>query len=81
MKEFTICLNTIDKVKNFVKIVSKFEQNMDIIIGRYIVDAKSIMGIFSIDLTRKLTLRIDSNDINTCNEIREELKEFIVEGN
>lgn len=81
MKEFIIYLNTVERVNDFVKIVSKFEQDMDIIVGRYIIDAKSIMGIFSIDLTRPLTLRINSDDVDICKEIKEKLERFIVEGN
>lgn len=79
MKEFKICLNTIDKVKEFVNIATRLEPDMDIIVGRYIIDAKSIMGIFSIDLSRVLTLRIESSDIETCEEIKNKLGKFIVE--
>lgn len=52
---------------------------MDIIVGRYIIDAKSIMGIFSVDLSRELVLKISSDDVEECKEIREKLKAFIVE--
>lgn len=47
MKTVTVKLNTIDAVKNFVNIVSKYPFDIDLTSGRYVVDAKSIMGIFS----------------------------------
>lgn len=79
INEFKIKLCTIDRVKEFCKITSAIEPDLDIIVGRYVIDAKSIMGIFSIDLSRELTLKIKSIDTNECNEIREKLKNFIVE--
>ena len=57
MCKMTIRLNTVDKVKEFVNVVSKYEDNFDLVSeGHYIVDAKSIMGIFSLDLTKPITL-------------------------
>lgn len=79
INEFKIKLCTIDRVKEFYKITSAIEPDLDIIVGRYVIDAKSIMGIFSIDLSRELTLKIKSIDTDECNEIREKLKKFIVE--
>lgn len=49
-------LDSVDKVKAFVADVSKFEEDIDLVSGRYVVDAKSIMGIFSLDLSRELQL-------------------------
>lgn len=77
--EFKISFCTIDKVKDFCRITTSIESDLDIIVGRYIIDAKSIMGIFSIDLSRKLTLKIKSDNIDECKKIKEKLKEFIVE--
>lgn len=77
--EFKISLCTIDRVKDFCRITSSIEPDLDIVVGRYIIDAKSIMGIFSIDLSRELTLKIKSDNIDECKEIKEKLKEFIVE--
>ena len=54
----TIALDTIDKVKNFVNIIFRFSGEADLRSGRYTVDAKSIMGIFSLDLSSPLTLRL-----------------------
>ena len=58
MREVEISLNNIDKVKKFVSITSKFDAEMEIICGRYVIDAKSIMGIFSMDLSKPVILRI-----------------------
>lgn len=66
MRQVQICLNTIERVKTFVNLVSKYESNFDIISGRYMIDAKSIMGIFSMDLSKPVTLQIhdDKVDVN-----------------
>ena len=56
MTTFNISLNSISNVKNFVNAVSKYNFDIDLISGRYIVDAKSIMGIFSLDLTKPIKL-------------------------
>ena len=61
MKTVTICLNSIDKVKNFVNDVTKFDSDFDLISGRYVIDAKSIMGIFSLDLSRPISLNIHAD--------------------
>ena len=79
MKTVQISLNSIDKVKSFVNAITQFNFDFDLISGRYVIDAKSIMGIFSVDLSRELVLRISSDDVEECKEIREKLKAFIVE--
>ena len=61
MKSETICLNSIEKVREFVSIVTKFECDFDLVSGRYVIDAKSIMGIFSLDLQRPITLNIHAS--------------------
>ncbi len=79
MNEFYIKVDSVDKVKDFVKVTSKIVPDMDLIVGRYIIDAKSIMGIFSVDLTRKIRLKIHSDNEKECTEIRKKLEKFIVE--
>lgn len=79
MNEFYIKVDSVDKVKDFVKVTNKIVPDMDLIVGRYIIDAKSIMGIFSVDLTRKICLKIHSDNEKECTEIRKKLEEFIVE--
>ena len=63
MKTCKISLNSIDKVKAFVNEISKFDCDFDLVSGRYVIDAKSIMGIFSLDLSKPIDLNIhaDSN--------------------
>lgn len=77
MKTVVINLGTIDKVKRFVNIVSKYEYDFDLVSGRYVIDAKSIMGIFSIDLSKNITLNIHAEDKNLDN-IMKELDSFVV---
>lgn len=79
MNEFYIKVDSVDKVKDFVKVTNKIMPDMDLIVGRYIIDAKSIMGIFSVDLTRKIRLKIHSDNEKECTEIRKKLEKFIVE--
>lgn len=77
MKSVKISLNSIDKVKAFVNEVTKFDSDFDLVSGRYVIDAKSIMGIFSLDLSKAIDLNIH-NDAQT-DEILKALKPFIVE--
>lgn len=58
MKTVQISLNSIDKVKEFVNTVTQFDYDFDLISGRYTIDAKSIMGIFSLDLSKPIDLAI-----------------------
>ena len=58
MKTVKISLNSIDKVKSFVNDVTKFNTDFDLVSGRYVIDAKSIMGIFSTDLSKPVNVRI-----------------------
>ncbi len=75
MREMRIELDTIDKVKKFVGIISAFDGDFDILAGRYIIDAKSILGIFSVDLSKPLTLRIEHEE--DWESVREVLQEFV----
>ena len=68
-------INTINDVKNFVSIVSRCDYDVDIVSGRYAIDAKSIMGIFSLDLSKELTLNIHSDD---CADFLDQIKDYIV---
>ncbi len=62
MKTVQISLNSIDKVKSFVNLIAKFDFDFDLVSGRYVIDAKSIMGIFSLDLSKPITLNIHADD-------------------
>lgn len=58
MQTVKISLNSIDKVKSFVNDITKFNFDFDLVSGRYVIDAKSIMGIFSLDLSNPIVLNI-----------------------
>ena len=62
MKTTQILIDSIDKVKAFVNEIAKFECDFDLISGRYVIDAKSIMGIFSLDISKPIDLDIHVND-------------------
>lgn len=74
MKEFSVLLSSINDVKAFVNAVSKYDYEIDLISGRYVVDAKSIMGIFSLDLTQPIKVEAHSDD---CAALLSELDPFI----
>ena len=76
MKEFNIKFDTINDVKIFVNCVGKYDFDVDLISGRYAVDAKSIMGIFSLDLTKTITVEAHSDDVSS---FADELKPYTVE--
>ena len=58
MKTIKVSLNSIDKVKQFVNDINRFSYDFDLVSGRYVIDAKSIMGIFSLDLSQPIDLNI-----------------------
>lgn len=76
MKTVQISLNSIDKVKSFVNAITQFNFDFDLISGRYVIDAKSIMGIFSLDLSKPIDLNIHSE--NQIDEILTTLAPYIV---
>ena len=76
MKTVKISLNSIDKVKSFVNDITKFDYDFDLVSGRYVIDAKSIMGIFSVDLSKAVDLRIHAED--NSDEVLEVLKPYMV---
>ncbi len=75
MKSFTIKLSTIKDVQSFVATVTTLDSDFDLVSFRFIVDAKSILGIFSLDLDSPLELKIYS----CTDEIVEKIKPFIIE--
>ncbi len=76
MKSVQICLNSIDKVKSFVNDLAKFDSDFDLVSGRYVIDAKSIMGIFSLDLSKPINLNIHGD--KQIDEILETLDPYII---
>lgn len=77
MLEMNISLGTIESVKKFVGRIANFDEDFEIICGKYIIDAKSILGIFSVDLSKPVLLRINA-DGDKLEEIKEAVKEFTV---
>ncbi len=75
MTEFNVKITTINDVKKFVSTVMTFDYDIDLVSGRYAIDAKSIMGIFSIDLSKELKLVAHTDD---AAELKEAVNEFIV---
>jgi phosphotransferase system HPr-like phosphotransfer protein len=75
MKETAIRLATIADVRDFVNIVASFDGDIDLISGRYVVDGKSIMGIFSLDLLQPITVRTESDN---ADELFAKLENYIV---
>ena len=75
MKSVQIRLSTIADVRDFVNIVAKTDADIDLQSGRYVVDGKSIMGIFSLDLLSPITLTVHSDD---ADEVLAQLERFIV---
>ena len=77
MKTVQISLNSIGKVKSFVNAINQFEFDFDLISGRYVIDAKSIMGIFSLDLSKPIDLTIHADE--NLDDIMEVLTPYLVE--
>ena len=71
-----IKLNSIEKVKDFVSRISTFDCDVDILYGRYIIDATSIMGIFSLDLTNPVTVMIHTDDYDELKRFFEIMEDF-----
>ena len=76
MKTVQISLNSIDKVKSFVNDITKFNNDFDLVSGRYVIDAKSIMGIFSLDLSKPIDLNIHAEE--NIDEIMTVLAPYII---
>ena len=74
MQAVTISLTQVHQVQQFVNLVSKYPFDVDIVSGRYTVNAKSLLGIYSLDLNKPLKVLIYSDD---CEELKTELKEFM----
>ena len=75
MKSVTIKLTQAEEVKEFVNTVNRYEYEMDLRAGRHVVDAKSILGIFSLDLSKPISLEVYSDD---CADLMEDIKRFMI---
>ena len=76
MKTVQISLNSIDKVKSFVNEITKYDYDFDLVSGRYVIDAKSIMGIFSLDLSKPIDLNIHAE--SNLDDILVALDQYII---
>ena len=77
MKEFNVLLNSINDVKQFVNLTCAQVFDIDIVSGRYVIDAKSIMGLFSVDLTKPVKVSIQGTDEEAA-EFYAQIKQFVV---
>lgn len=77
MKTVQISLNSIGKVKSFVNTITQFDYDFDLISGRYVIDAKSIMGIFSLDLSKPIDLAIHTDE--NLDDILEVIKPYLID--
>lgn len=78
MKTVQISLNSIDKVKSFVNAITQYEFDFDLISGRYVIDAKSIMGIFSLDLSKPIDLNIHAEG-SALDTVLEIIKPYVID--
>ena len=76
MKTVQISLNSIDKVQSFVNDITKFDYDFDLVSGRYVIDTKYIMGIFSLDLSKPIDLNIHAED--NIDDVLAVLKPYII---
>ena len=75
MKTVQIRLSLVENVNRFVNIVGRYPFDMDLRVGRHVVDAKSILGIFSLDLSRPITMEIYEDN---CDDLLKEIQPFMV---
>ena len=76
MKTLNILLNSMNDVRIFVNIVNKYEFDVDLTSGRYVVDAKSILGIYSLDLSKAIMVNVHADD-EAAQKFIDEIKDFI----
>ena len=74
MKSVSILLNTTESVKKFVNITNKYPYDIDLRSGRYLIDAKSLLGIYSLDLSKPIVLEIQSDN---CDDLLKDIAPFI----
>ena len=74
MKSIALNLKLAENVKQFVNVVNKYDYDMDLRSGRHVVDAKSVLGIFSLDLSMPVVLEIFTD---SCEDLLSDLAPFI----
>ena len=75
MKSVPIKLGYAEEVKTFVNTVNRYPYDVDLRSGRHVVDAKSILGIFSLDLSKPITMDVYSDD---CDDLMQDIRQFTV---
>lgn len=75
--ELTLKLNDFEKAKQFTTVANKFNSDIDILRGRYVIDAKSTLGIYTIDLSKPVTIRIISDDSAEIARFNEHMEQFL----
>ena len=75
MKSVTLKLSQAEEIKEFVNTVNRYSYEMDLRAGRHVVDAKPILGIFSLDLSKPISLEVYSDD---CADLMEDIKRFMI---
>lgn len=75
----TIRLNTIDDANNFVKVIDKYDYDVDAVYGRYVIDAKSIMGLLSLGIPKKINIIIHTSNNNVIKQFTSDISEWTME--
>ena len=75
MKSVPIKLSFAEEVKTFVNAVNRYPYEMDLRAGRHVVDAKSILGIFSLDLSKPIILDVDDDN---CDDLIADIQQFTI---
>lgn len=71
-----IKIDDFQKAREFSRVVSEYESDIDIICGRYVIDAKSILGIYTLDLSKKVYVSINTNNGNEIERFNEDMNKF-----
>ena len=77
MCKVRILLNEVDSVKEFCRLASEQSFDIDIVSGRFIIDAKSLLGLFSLDLSKPVECVMHSVDLDV-RSFREAIDKFVV---
>ena len=71
MVKCEVLLNTVDKIADFIKVASRIEEDVDLVKGRYTVDAKSVVGVFTLDLSKEAKIIIHTDDESILDKFSE----------
>jgi len=78
MKKVMINLSEAQQIKDFVNVINRYSFDIDLRSGRYVVDAKSILGIFSLDLSKPIELDIMADDGPEVEKFLADIKAYLV---